>query len=99
LCELRNYKVLGFRNTIIHIYAYQILLIEKNKHVSHAKVTELNEQFSESLPDKSISEIMQTVYKTYKEHNKDGNKGYNKKNEKLINKLNITSKEQKKMQT
>jgi len=99
LCELRNYKVVGFRNTIIHIYAYQILLIEKNKHVSHAKVTELNEQFSESLPDKSISEIMQTVYKAYKDHLKDGNKGYNYRNDTIINKLNITSKEQKEMQT
>src|SRR5699024_8170566 len=38
LCEMRNYEMVGYRNTVIHIYAYQSLLIEQNKHVAHEKV-------------------------------------------------------------
>src|SRR5699024_9856303 len=99
LCKIRKYDVVGYRNTIIHIYAYQVLLIEQNKHVAHTKVTELNAQFNEPLPNRNISEVMKTLYRAYKSHLEDSTKGYNYKNETIIKKLNITPKEQKKMQT
>lgn len=99
LCELRNYDVVGYRNTIIHIYAYQVLLIEKNKYVAKAKTEELNSKFDTPLLDRNIREVMETVYKVYQEHLKDRQKGYNYRNKTIVQKLEITTEEQKEMQT
>jgi len=99
LCEMRNYEMVGYRNTVIHIYAYQSLLIEQNKHVAHEKVKELNNRFNEPLSTKAITEVMKTVYKAYKDHLQNQEKGYNYKNETIVKKLDITETEQHYMNT
>src|SRR5699024_5719448 len=99
LCEIRNYDVEGFRNTIIHIYTYQVLLIDKNLHVARLKTKELNDKFINPLRKEEINEIIKSVYKAYESHLKDNKKGYNYKNETIIEKLEITEAEQVEMQT
>lgn len=99
VCELRDYDVVGYRNMIVHIYAYQVLLIEKNVHVARDKTKELNNKFTIPLEIESVNEVINTVYKAYQDHLRDKSKGYNYKNQTIIKKMNITFEEQKEMKT
>lgn len=98
ICFMRNYNIIGYRNTLLHIYAYQMMLIHQNYNVAKHRTKELNEKLKQPLSKQDINDICKSVHKAYEEHLKDSNKGYNYKNETIIEKLDITAAEQRKMQ-
>ncbi|MGL5151390.1 MAG: DNA-binding response regulator, partial [Clostridium sp.] len=63
LCELRNYNVRGYRNMIIHCYAYWIGIYERDEEVLQEKVEELNDKFLSPLRQSEIRSILRSVDK------------------------------------
>lgn len=47
LCEMRCYEMTGHRNTLLHIYAYQMFLIHNSYHIVRSKVVELNNKLTD----------------------------------------------------
>ena len=111
LCRLRNYNVIGYRNMIIHCYAYWLALTIRDKEEVEKKVIELNNAFTEPLKDNEILNTIKCIYKAvdkfilYENHVREGKRikvkkgsmdkyGYWYKNSTLIERLDITEKEQ-----
>jgi hypothetical protein len=99
LCYLRDYEMSGYRNTLIHIYAYQMFLIHNNYHIVRSKVVDLNDKLTDPIPTPDLVSVVKTCLRAYEEHREDPTKGYNYKNETIINKLSITLDEQRQMNT
>lgn len=99
ICVLRDYDIKGSRNTLLHIYAYQMMLIHKDLNVAKDVTKSLNEKLVEPLSNQEITVLCRSVYKAYQNHLKDKVKGYNYKNETIIERLRITAAEQKNMKT
>ncbi len=111
LCKSRKYKVTGYRNMILHCYAYWRGLV-----VREIEVHELNNSFTEPLKETEIKAICKCILKkvdmfiTYENELRAGLRprlpkgsrdkpGYWYKNKTLIEKLNITEEEQKELKT
>lgn len=63
LCELRDYKVTGYRNFILHCYAYWTgVCLRDNKQLGD-NVIEFNNRFSEPLPSNQVEAIIRCVSK------------------------------------
>ena len=63
LCELRDYKVTGYRNFILHCYAYWTgICLRDNKQLREI-VIEFNNRFSEPLPSSQVEAIIRCVPK------------------------------------
>lgn len=109
LVNMRDGDCEGQRNNILHIYSYFHLLandgnIEKLKN----EIKDFNNCFIKKEKEAQIRATLRTCYKAYKDY-KTGErifhqgkwyrKGYNYKNETLIELLEITEEEQKKLKS
>jgi len=99
LCELRDYEMTGQRDTFLYIYHYYMLLIHQDEAVALYKTLNLNDSFSEPLPEKEVKSYVKSSVRAYNEHQKDRTKGYNFKNDTLIKKLAITDHEMTQLKT
>lgn len=99
LCYLRDYKVTGMRDTILYIYHYYMMQIHHDEQVAMYYTLNLNDLFTEPLTAKEVKSYVKSSERAYHEHKKDRTKGYNFKNETLIDKLAITSSEMLQLQT
>lgn len=97
LCKLRNYDIHGNRNSFLHVYVYQMFLIHNNFHVARDFVFKLNDDLVEPLDSKELETIVKSTFKAYEKHREDVSKGYNYKNETLIELFEITADEQQHM--
>ena len=99
LCQLRNYDIAGYRNAFVHVYAYLMFLVHNNYHVARGMICDFNEDLQEPLSKSEMEAIVKSTFKAYEGHREDISKGYNYKNETLINLLAITEEEQQQLQT
>ena len=116
LCKLRNYKVNGYRNMILHCYAYWIGIYIRDIEELEKKVIDLNNVFTEPVKESQIRAIIKCIPKAidkfieYEQGIRSGGRkrvtkgmkdkgGYWYKNETLINRLDITPAEQRKLKT
>jgi len=99
LCEMRCYEMSGYRNTLLHMYAYQMFLIHNNYHIVRSKVADLNNNLTDPILTADLVAIIRTCLRAYEEHREDPTKGYNYKTETIVNKLSITLDEQRQMKT
>lgn len=63
LCKLRKYKVTGYRNMILHCYAYWIGVTTRESSKLAEAVNELNNSFTESLKQNEVDAILRCVPK------------------------------------
>ena len=63
LCKLRNYDVKGYRNMILHCYAYWIGIYERNSDVLAERVNILNNKFKEPAKDTEVNAILRCIPK------------------------------------
>ena len=63
LCELRGYSVTGYRNMIIHCYAYWLGVTTRDSDALEEQVRELNNKFTEPLKESEIKAILRCVPK------------------------------------
>ncbi|MEE1132058.1 MAG: hypothetical protein UHX00_10615 [Caryophanon sp.] len=99
LCKLRNYEIKGYRNAFIHVYAYQMFLVHNHYHVVRHFTMDFNEALQTPLSKPEIEAIVKSTFKAYEGHRENISKGYNYKNETLIDLLAITEEEQQQLQT
>lgn len=99
LCKLRDYDLEGHRNTLLHIYAYQMMLIHQDSIIANERTIEFNDSLTEPLDMRELKSICRTVHRRYKDHLGNPSKGYNYRNSTIIRKLDITESEQRKMST
>ena len=116
LCKLRHYDVKGYRNMIIHCYAYWKGIYVRDIDELENEVIELNNSFIDPMKETEINAVLRCIPKAigkfieYEQGIRNGeNKrvskgmrdkgGYWYKNETLIDRLDITSEEQKQMKT
>lgn len=99
LCYIRNYSLQGMRNNILFVYHYYMLQIHRNEQVAFYHTLNLNDKFVDPLSERDVKSYVQSSVRAYHEHVEDNNKGYNYKNETLIELYNITAVEQKQLKT
>ena len=99
ICEIRSYEMNGCRNALLHIYCYQMFLIHNNYHIVRSKVFDLNERLTEPVDKENVTALVKTCLRAYERHREDPTKGYNYKNETIINKVKITVDEQQHLKT
>ncbi len=63
LCKLRNYRVTGYRNMILHCYAYWLGVTHRNQEELSELVYELNKKFTEPLKQNEVDAILRCVPK------------------------------------
>ena len=63
LVELRKYNVTGYRNMIIHCYAYWRGLIVRDEEQLYKEVLNLNNSFTEPLKENEIKSVCKTILK------------------------------------
>lgn len=63
LCELRNYRVTGYRNMILHCYAYWLGVTHRDIKELEKLVYELNNKFTEPLKQPEVKAILRCVPK------------------------------------
>ncbi|MGL5714518.1 MAG: hypothetical protein ACRCX2_15975, partial [Paraclostridium sp.] len=63
LCKLRNYDMTGFRNMVIHCYAYWKGIYVRDSYELENVVLELNNAFTEPLKDTEVRAILRCVPK------------------------------------
>ncbi|MGL4873324.1 MAG: DNA-binding response regulator [Clostridium sp.] len=63
ICKLRNYKLTGYRNMIIHCYAYWLGVTHRDSESLAEMVNALNEKFTEPLKKTDIKAILRCVPK------------------------------------
>lgn len=99
ICYLRDYKLSGLRDTIMYIYHYYMMQIHHDEQVALYYTLNLNDLFSEPLTEKEVKSYVKSSINAYYEHQKDRRKGYNFKNETLIERLAITPHEMAQLKT
>lgn len=116
LCKLRNYNVKGYRNMIIHCYAYWKGIYIRDIEELENEVIELNNSFLDPMKETEIRAVLRCVPKAiekfinYEQGIRNGEdkrvskgmrdkEGYWYKNETLIERLNITTEEQRHLKT
>ncbi|WP_195972656.1 hypothetical protein [Clostridium thermobutyricum] len=63
LCEVRSYKVTGYRNFILHCYAYWTGVCLRDNKQLRETVIEFNNRFSEPLSSNQVEAIIRCVPK------------------------------------
>ena len=63
LCKVRNYKVTGYRNMILHCDAYWLGVTHRNQEELSELVYELNKKFTEPLKQNEVDAILRCVPK------------------------------------
>lgn len=99
LCYLRDYNVIGMRDTILYIYHYYMMQIHHNEQVALYYTLNLNDLFLQPLTAKDVKSYVKSSERAYHDNKKDRAKGYNFKTATLIDKLGITSTEMESMTT
>jgi hypothetical protein len=110
LVELRNYDVRGYRETICFLYRYWSCCILSDPEEALRHTLEVNSEFVDPLPEREVIRATRSAEKSWKAKNdKKANEvaiakgypgaGYNIKNSKIINWLDITVEEQKHLKT
>ncbi|MDJ8959868.1 DNA-binding response regulator [Clostridium perfringens] len=116
IVKLRNYNVTGYRNFILHCYAYWEGIYVRNFEDLKKIVCDLNNSFTEPLKNNEVDKILRCIPKAidkfleYEQGIRSGKikrvtkgmrdkGGYWYKNETIIERLNITLKEQEYLET
>lgn len=105
LIELRNYEVDGNRETLLFLYRYWLCCFSNDPSEALNQTVSLNLQFSNPLPIQEVERATKSAEKAWKARsNKEANEvaiskgypgaGYNLKNTKIIDWLDITEDEQ-----
>ena len=63
LCRLRGYKVTGYRNMILHCYAYWLGVTHREIEELTTSVNKLNNQFTEPMKQTEVNAILRCVPK------------------------------------
>ena len=63
ICKLRKYNLTGYRNMILHCYAYWLGVTSRDEKQRELLVTELNNKFTEPLGDSALRAIFRCVPK------------------------------------
>lgn len=110
LVELRNYEVTGYRETICFLYRYWLCCFLNDTEEALKETYTFNLQFTEPLPIQEVEKSTRSAEKAYQaRNNEEANRiarekgypgaGYNIKNTKIIDWLDITDEEQKYLST
>ncbi|MCF8567714.1 helix-turn-helix domain-containing protein [Alicyclobacillus tolerans] len=110
LCELREWNVTGHREVILFLYRYWSCCFLADTEEALQGTLELNEQFTEPLPEREVVRATKSAEKAfYAKSNPEANRiakekgypgaGYNVRNAKLIEWLDISEDEEVHMQT
>lgn len=107
LCKLRNYDVEGYRDTLVYIYHYWMLLVHQDEQVAMYHTLNFNDRFLHPLTEDEVKSYVSSSVKMYRDiQNKKPEElklnnakykqlGYNFTHRRLIELLNITEEEQK----
>ena len=93
LCELRKYDLKGHREVILFLYRYYTCCFIEDEIEALEKVKELNLMFRQPLSDREVERDTRSAEKYYAE------KKYKYSNDRLIEMLEITEQEQRKLKT
>lgn len=110
LCELRDYDVERYRELILFLYRYWSCCVLNDEDQALEATLELNGQFKKPLPLKEVVTATKSAEKAWAARsNKEANElaikkgypgaGYNLKNTKIIDWLDISTEEQKYLET
>ena len=110
LVELRNYDVVGYRETICFLYRYWLCCFLDDPEEALKQTLTFNLQFNDPLPIQEVERATRSAEKAYHARNNDeANRiakekgypgaGYNISNKKLIEWLDITEDEQRHLST
>lgn len=100
IVSLRNGEVEGYRNSLIMLYSYHYRLINEITVEELIKVTkEFNKSFKKPYSVKGLTSVCRSINRVIKHFQEDESKGYKFTNKYIIEALNITEQEQKKLLT
>lgn len=100
IVSLRNREVEGYRNTLIMLYSYHYRLINEITVEELIKdVKEFNKRFKKPYSIKELTSVCRSINRTVNHFQEDESKGYKFTNKYIINALDITEQEQKKLLT
>jgi len=111
LCHMRDYDVKGYRNMILHCFAYWQGIYTRDMEQLEKEVIELNNAFKEPLKPNEVKAILKCVPKAIKKFldwvdtngkvtkGMKDKQGYWYTNKTLIERLGITPEEQKHLKT
>lgn len=100
IVSLRNGEVEGYRNSLIMFYSYHYRLINEVTIEELIKVTrEFNKSFKKSYSIKELTSVCRSINRVVKHFQEDESKGYKFTNKYIIEALDITEQEQKKLLT
>lgn len=100
IVELRNYDVDGYRNSLIMFYSYHYRLIYDvtvNELIEEVKT--FNNSFKKPYNARQLVSVCRSINKTVKHFREDNTKGYKFTNKYIIDSLNLTEEEQRKLKT
>lgn len=100
IVSLRNGDVEGYRNSLIMFYSYHYRLINEITVEELIKVTkEFNKSFKKPYSVKELTSVCRSINRVVKHFQEDESKGYKFTNKYIIEALDITEQEQKKLMT
>lgn len=100
IVSLRNGEVKGYRNTLIMLYSYHYRLINEITVEELINITkEFNKSFREPYKIRELISVCRSVNRTVKHFQEDESKGYKFTNKYIIESLDISEQEQKKLLT
>ena len=100
IVSLRDGEVEGYRNTLIMLYSYHYRLINEITVEELIKdVKEFNKTFKKPYSIKELTAVCRSINRTVKHFQEDESKGYKFTNKYIIESLDITELEQKKLLT
>lgn len=100
IVSLRNGEVKGYRNTLIMFYSYHYRLINEITVEELIDITkEFNKSFREPYKIRELISVCRSVNRTVKHFQEDESKGYKFTNKYIIEALDISEQEQKKLLT
>lgn len=100
IVSLRNGEVKGYRNTLIMLYSYHYRLINEITVEELINITkEFNKSFKEPYKIRELISVCRSVNRTVKHFQEDESKGYKFTNKYIIDSLDISEQEQRKLLT
>jgi len=100
IVSLRNGEVKGYRNTLIMLYSYHYRLINEITVEELINITkEFNKSFKEPYKIRELISVCRSVNRTVKHFQEDESKGYKFTNKYIIESLDISEQEQRKLLT
>lgn len=100
IVSLRDGEVEGYRNTLIMLYSYHYRLINEVTVEELVKeVREFNKTFKKPYSIKELNSVCRSINRTVKHFQEDETKGYKFSNKYIINALDISENEERKLLT